>query len=69
MERDLGSIEERVAAGEEAALQGWLASHVWSLGRSVDGEELVEQVTGAPLAAAPFLAYLGRKVQALLGGG
>ena len=46
MAAEIGPIEERVAAGDEAALRAWLARQVWPLGRSVNGEELVEQVSG-----------------------
>jgi carboxypeptidase Taq len=64
MEAEIGPIEERVAAGEEATLQTWLAQTVWPLGRSVNGEELVQAVSGRPLSADPFLAHLRRKVAA-----
>ncbi|MGB5135947.1 MAG: carboxypeptidase M32 [Prochlorococcaceae cyanobacterium] len=67
LEAEIGAIDTHVAAGEEAALQGWLARHVWPLGRSVNGEELVERVSGRPLSAEPFLGYLERKVNRLLG--
>ncbi|WP_094554553.1 carboxypeptidase M32 [Synechococcus sp. 1G10] len=66
MERQLGPIETAVGAGEESRLQRWLAENVWPLGRSVNGEELVAQVTGAPLSASPFLRYLSGKVDRLL---
>ena len=65
MERDLGPVEARLAAGEDRALADWLRQRVYPLGRSVNGEELVERVSGAPLAAAPFLAYLRAKVERL----
>jgi carboxypeptidase Taq len=65
MERDLGPLEARLAAGEDRALVDWLRQRVYPLGRSVNGEELVERVSGAPLAAAPFLAYLRAKVERL----
>jgi len=67
MERDLGPLEERIAAGEEPMLRHWLADHVWPLGRSVNAEQLVEQVCGEPLQAAPFLRHLQGRVLALLG--
>lgn len=65
LEAELGPIEAQVAAGAEEAIQAWLARRVWPLGRSVDGEELVEQVSGRPLAATPFLAYLESKLERL----
>ena len=66
MERQIGPLEEQVAAGQEQRLRGWLAERVWPLGRSVNGDELVETVTGRPLHAEPFLTYLREKVQRLL---
>jgi carboxypeptidase Taq len=60
-----GSIQAQIRAGEEARLQGWLAQTVWPLGRSVNGEELVERVTGRALSAQPFLRYLRAKVEEL----
>ena len=65
MEAELGPIEARIAAGDEGELQRWLGQHVWPLGRSVNGEELVERVSGRPLSAGPFLAHLRSKVAAL----
>ena len=65
-EHDHGPIQTHVAAGDEARLQSWLATSVWPLGRSVNSEQLVERVTGRPLGAEPFLAYLRAKVEALL---
>jgi carboxypeptidase Taq len=68
MERELGSLEARIGSGDEAALRGWLAERVWPLGRSVNGEQLVEQVSGAPLSAAPFLEHLEARLEAWLAG-
>lgn len=68
MAAEIGPIEERVAAGDEAALRAWLGRQMWPLGRSVNGEELVRQVSGRPLSAQPFLAYLRSKVEALTQG-
>ncbi|MFM7087587.1 MAG: carboxypeptidase M32 [Cyanobium sp.] len=65
MERQLGSLEALIAAGQERQLQDWLAQHVWPLGRSVNGEELVQQVTGRPLEARPFLEHLRTRVEQL----
>jgi carboxypeptidase Taq len=65
MEAQIGPLCAPIAAGEEGALQAWLGQHVWSLGRSVNGEELVRAVSGRPLSAQPFLTYLRAKVEAL----
>jgi carboxypeptidase Taq len=65
MEADIGPLEAAIAAGEEGALQAWLGQQVWPLGRLVNGEELVQAVSGRPLSAQPFLTYLEAKVHAL----
>ncbi len=65
MERDLGPIEELVASGQEGALRDWLGRHVHRLGRSVNAEELVAAVSGRPLQADAFLAYLEAKLERL----
>ena len=65
MERQLGPIEQRVAEADEASLRAWLAERVWPKGRRVNGEDLVRQVCGEPLSAAPFLRYLEAKVERL----
>lgn len=65
LEQEIGSIDSLLRAGEESALQAWLARSIWPLGRSVNAEELVERVTGRPLSAEPFLAYLRSKVNTL----
>jgi carboxypeptidase Taq len=64
-EQQHGSIQAQIRAGEEARLQAWLAETVWPLGRSVNGEQLVERVTGRALSAQPFLNHLRAKVEDL----
>ena len=66
MAADLGPLPPLIAAGDEQQLRQWLAEHVWPLGRSVNAEQLVQQVSGRPLSAEPFLAYLRDKVDRLL---
>ena len=68
MEQELGgpgAIEAAIAAGKESSLRDWLASRVYPLGRSVNAEELVEQVSGQRLSAAAFLRYLRNKLERL----
>jgi carboxypeptidase Taq len=68
MEQQLGgpgAIEAAIAAGQESSLRDWLASRVYPLGRSVNAEELVEQVSGQRLSAAAFLRYLRNKLERL----
>ena len=65
MVAELGPLHERIAAGEEQLLRQWLGRYVWPLGRSVNAEQLVHQVSGAALSADPFLTYLKDKVERL----
>ncbi|MEB3308163.1 MAG: carboxypeptidase M32 [Cyanobacteriota bacterium] len=65
MEEHLGPLETLIAAGEESSLRDWLQTRLWPLGRSVNGEELVKRVSGAPLSASPFLRYLRGKLEGL----
>jgi len=65
MVAELGPLHERIAAGEEQLLRQWLGRYVWPLGRSVNAEQLVHQVSGAALSADPFLTYLRDKVERL----
>lgn len=64
-EQTNGSIQALISAGDELQLQAWLGQTVWPLGRSVNAEELVEQVTGRPLSAQSFLTDLRTKVAEL----
>ncbi len=66
MEAGIGPIEAHVAAGQESQLLNWLRHHVHPLGRRVNAEQLVQQVTGRPLSADPFLRYLETKLDQLL---
>ena len=65
MAAELGPLEPLIAAGQEGEILGWLGRNVWPLGRSVNAEQLVEQVTGRPLSAAAFLTYLKDKLARL----
>ena len=67
MEGEIGPLEAVIAAGETARLREWLGRHVWPLGRSVNGAELVERLSGRPLEARPFLDHLGRKLAEAIG--
>jgi carboxypeptidase Taq len=60
----LPDIDERFAAGDFGTLREWLGEHVHRHGRRLMPDELMAHVVGGPLDAAPYLAYLERKVQA-----
>ncbi len=69
MEAELGPIETLLEAGEDQRLGHWLQRNVHGLGRSVNGAELVERVTGQALSHAAFGRYLHSKLERLAQGG
>jgi carboxypeptidase Taq len=67
MESQIGPLEQQLAAGRDGVLKEWLGRNVWPLGRQVNAEQLVEQVTGNTLSPQPFLRYLEQKLDRLCG--
>jgi len=64
---DLPDLDAQMSAGELAALREWLREHVHRHGSKWGAREVLERVTGAPLAVAPFMSYLKGKVGAVYG--
>ncbi|PKN15714.1 MAG: carboxypeptidase, partial [Deltaproteobacteria bacterium HGW-Deltaproteobacteria-3] len=56
-----------LAEGDLAQVREWLVREIHSHGSVYLPEELLVRVTGAPLSARPFLAYLEEKFSALAG--
>lgn len=65
--RDLGDLDAQFEQGEFAPLLGWLRAHVHRFGRARSASEILEETTGGPLDAAPWLAYVREKFGALYG--
>jgi carboxypeptidase Taq len=65
--RDLGDLDAAFAAGEFQPLLAWLRHHVHRHGRKLTPDELVEQATGSPIVAGPWLAYVRQKFTGLYG--
>jgi carboxypeptidase Taq len=63
--RALGGLPALLERGQFATLREWLRRHVHRHGRRHSPAELCKLVTGAPLSAAPFLAYLEQKLGAV----
>ncbi|MGC6482255.1 MAG: carboxypeptidase M32 [Synechococcus sp.] len=61
----IGAPEDHVARGDVTPLLAWLREHVHPVGRALNAEGLVQQVSGHALSSAPFLAYLESKLVAL----
>ena len=60
--RDIGDLEERIAAGELSPLREWLRENVHRHGSKFTSGELLERVVGAPISVEPFVAYLKAKL-------
>lgn len=65
MESAIGSPEDHVRRGDLRSILDWLRVHVHPVGRALNAEQLVEQVSGRPLSSAPFLRYLEAKLERL----
>jgi carboxypeptidase Taq len=51
-------LDQNLARGEFGAITGWLTQHVHAAGARLSPLDLVQEVTGKPLSAAPVLRYL-----------
>lgn len=58
---DVPGLDEQIASGEFAALFAWLNENIYSAAATLDGSQLVKQVTGRALSAAPWLRYVESK--------
>jgi len=64
---ELGDLEEQFERGEFAPLRDWLRENVHRYGRAFTPQELLQRAVGGGLDAAPYLAYLERKLGELYG--
>ena len=65
MATEIGAPEDHVASGDITPMLGWLRRHVHPVGRALNAEDLVLQVSGRPLDSTAFLQHVKGKVQAL----
>jgi len=56
-----GSLDDEISAGQFAGLFDWLRQNVHSAGASVSTPELIQNATGKPLSAGPWLRYIEGK--------
>jgi carboxypeptidase Taq len=54
---DVAPVDELVAEGRYEAIGDWLQEHVHRHGARYETGDLIEQATGRPLSAEPFLAH------------
>jgi carboxypeptidase Taq len=60
-------LSERFTRGDFAALRDWMRDNVHVHAAKLTPQELMRQVTGQPLTAGPYLAYIRRKFEDLYG--
>src|SRR5258708_26273801 len=58
-------ITAETSRGEFGTLHGWLKENIYQYGKKFDASQLVERVTGGPLAIEPYIDYLRSKYGAL----
>lgn len=65
--RDVSGLDDSLAQGDYAPLRAWLTEHVYRHGRAYSPAELLQRSTGSGLDVGPYLAYLTKKYDDLLG--
>ncbi|MDH4178254.1 MAG: carboxypeptidase M32, partial [Thermoleophilia bacterium] len=59
-------LDAQLAAGDVRPLSDWLRDHLYALGRKLTPKETLERLTGSDVIdPAPYLAYLGAKLDGL----
>lgn len=58
---ELPGLEEDIAAGNLLPLREWLGKKIHGKGKTVNADELIEQISGKPLTSKYFLNYLKHK--------
>lgn len=58
MKRDIQNIPELMKAGDFLPIQAWLLDRIYSKGRLMRTDALLEKVTGARLSPGPLIAHL-----------
>ncbi len=61
----IDDLEGRIARGDLMTLREWLRDNVHRLGRLKTAGELIQDLTGRPLSAQPFIQYLQAKYERL----
>jgi carboxypeptidase Taq len=64
-DKELGGLEPQFARGEFEPLRQWLVSNIHQHGQRYTAAELVQRVTGAPLAHDALMAHLRDKLAPL----
>lgn len=59
--KELPALPEKIRSGDFSPLRIWLNEKVHAMGHLYDPEELIRNISGAPLSAEPFRNYLEKK--------
>jgi carboxypeptidase Taq len=65
MIRSIGDPTDMMRAGNFGPMLDWLTKNVYEYGRAMPPKDLVKQVTGSSMDAAPWLAYATNKFRSL----
>lgn len=66
-EQQDATIGPALAKAEYAPLRNWLGDKLHCHGRRYERDEMLTQITGRPMEAAPYIAYLDRKYRDIYG--
>ncbi len=61
LQKDLPNTESLMEQGDFEPILSWLIDHIYSKGKSLEPKDLVTQVTGRPMEAGDWLAYVDDK--------
>jgi carboxypeptidase Taq len=67
IDADLPHLWDQIAEGDFSSLLGWLRGNIHRHGAARSAEQLCVDITGAPLGATPFVAYLRAKYRDIYG--
>jgi carboxypeptidase Taq len=65
--QDLPDLDEHIATGEIHVLVDWVRKHVHRFGAVYQPDELMTQITGAPLDSSHFVRYVEEKFSDIYG--
>ncbi len=63
----INSLEDKISSGDLTTLRQWLQENIYQKGRSRTAGELIQDISGQPLSAEPFINYLEQKYGGLYG--
>lgn len=67
VQKEIPDLREQMQRGEFAPLRNWLTKKIYRHGRKFSSSELIERITGGPLAAEPFMEYVEKKYRDVYG--